>query len=183
MTDYTSTDDAMLLQLSQQDCDAEEELVRRYMRKVRICSRRFYLLGGDNDDLIQEGTVGLLAAVRSYNSSLGVSFNTYAEKCIVSKLIDATHFKGYSEYIFSDDLDIPESADEQADPEVLYLANEHRKEVVSQLGQKLSKFERSVLGLFLRGSSYSEIAAQLGKSNQSVYNAIQRVRIKLSELL
>ncbi len=182
--DYSLTEDPVLLRLCKEgDRLAEEELIRRYMRKVRICSRRFYLLGGDDEDLVQEGTIGLLNAVRSYEEGNGASFNTYAEKCILSRLIDAIHFKGYAAFESPEDMDLPEEISSGSDPEEIFLANEHMQELVSQLNEKLSKYERSVLELYLKGNSYTEIADTLGKTNPSIYNAVQRIRIKLSELI
>ena len=69
------------------DADAGNELVLRYRRLVKICIRPYFLAGGDSEDLLQEGMIGLLNAVRSFKPALGTSFNTYAEKCIKSRLI------------------------------------------------------------------------------------------------
>ena len=184
MMDYSiCSDQDLILGAHSGDRRAEEELLMRYRQKVRICARRFYLLGGDDEDLLQEGMIGLLNAVRSFNPALGTAFNTYAEKCIKSRLIDAAQFKGYVEFISSEDLVLEDSADEESNPETLLIKYEQYEEVVSQLRLKLSKYEASVLDLYLNGFSYPEIAERLGKSDRSIYNAIQRIRTKLSEFL
>ena len=183
MTDLKSLSDELLLDMSSHgDAYAEEELVRRYQSKVRICSRHFFLLGGNDEDLIQEGTLGLLKAIRTYESASGVQFNTYAEKCIYSRIVDCTRLKSYSEYILSDDVSVPDEADAHSDPEVILIENENFEEFYSDILEALSRYERSVLQLYLSGASFPEIAARLNHTDQSVYNAVQRIRSKLSEL-
>ena len=184
MMDFSMfSDQDLILKSHEGDRASEEELIKRYRQKVRICARRFYLLGGDDEDLLQEGMIGLLHAVRSYNPEMGASFNTFAEKCIKSRLIDAAQFKGYVEFISSEDLAMEDPADEDSNPETLLIKYEQYEEVVSQLRLKLSRYESSVLDLYLHGFTYPEIAKKLGKTDRSIYNAVQRIRMKLSEFL
>ena len=184
MTDYSSSDDASLLLLSSGgDREAEEELIRRYIRVVSLCARRFFLLGGEQEDLIQEGTIGLLNAIRSYKTEAGASFRTYAQKCISSKMIDISYSKGYKQFLSFEDVTIPETEDVIDDPEVSVIENERYEELVSQLKERLSGMEKTVLEEFLKGSSYAEIAEKLDRPSQSIYNAVQRVRAKLTALL
>ena len=83
MTDYAVLDDLTLQQLAANgDRDAEETLAERYLRLVRVCARPLFLAGGDSEDLIQEGTFGLLSAIRKYDPSDRSSFKTFAEHCI-----------------------------------------------------------------------------------------------------
>ena len=90
MIDYAGMDDTVLLKLaSDGDRDAEDALAARYLRLVRICSRPLFLAGGDSEDLIQEGTFGLLSAIRSYDPADGTMFKTYAEHCIRMRLLSA----------------------------------------------------------------------------------------------
>ena len=87
MENYIAMDDNKLQALSQLgDRRAEEQLVMRYSRVVRMCARPFFLAGGDAEDLMQEGMMGLLSAVREFNSSLNISFKTYAESCIKNQI-------------------------------------------------------------------------------------------------
>ena len=83
------TDEALCLQAASGDRIAEEALVMRYNRLVRICARPYFLAGGDSEDLIQEGMVGLLSAIRVYDPAKEASFRTYAEVCIKNRLISA----------------------------------------------------------------------------------------------
>ena len=174
------SDDELLLMSSSGDQDAEEELISRYKRKVSICARRFYLFGGDNDDLIQEGTIGLLKAIRTFNPEKGVSFSSYAEVCIRSKLLDAISFRKYTGFLSLDEPDLSDSSFSDNNPETLFIENEHYEEFVASLKDRLSAYERSVLDMYLQGMNYNELSDQLNKPVASVYNAIQRIRLKLS---
>ena len=184
MTDFSSEDDVSLLFLSSEgNRGAEEELIRRYTKLVRLCARRFFLLGGEQEDLIQEGTLGLLNAIRSYRPDAGASFRTYAQRCIIFRIMDISSSNGYKGFLSYEDMEIPETEEVNADPEIRFIENEHYEELLAQLKSQLSGMEAIVLDEFLKGSSYSEIASVLGKSNQSVYNAVQRIRAKLSALI
>ncbi|MDO5444475.1 MAG: sigma-70 family RNA polymerase sigma factor [Eubacteriales bacterium] len=173
-------DDELLLMSSSGDQDAEEELITRYKRKVSICARRFYLFGGDNDDLIQEGTIGLLKAIRTFDPGKGVSFSSYAEVCIRSKLLDAISFRKYSGFLSLDEPDLSDSSLCDNNPETLFIENEHYEEFVASLKDRLSAYERSVLDMYLQGMNYNELSEKLNKPVASVYNAVQRIRLKLS---
>ena len=184
MVDFEKlSDEELVLYSSRGDGAAESCLIKRYKQRVSLYARRFYLIGGDDEDLIQEGTIGLLAAVRTYNSGKGTAFSTYAYKCIRSKLIDAISFRKYSEYVSLDESEVFDSVVAENNPEALYIENEHYVELIDSLRSGLSSYELSVLNLFLNGESYTEIAARLRKSPQSVYNAVQRIRNKLSSIL
>ena len=181
MDEYKNYNDSELQEkFIQGDKLAEEVLVRRYMLKVRICAHKYYLLGGDNDDLIQEGTIGLIAAARTYDPESNATFNTYAEHCINSRLIDAVKRQIYRPYISTEELTLPADSEYTPDPEEQFIQEEQYRELLSEFSSVLSKFENQVFELFISGSSYSEIAGCLGKSSQSIYNAVQRIRQKLS---
>ena len=126
MTDYSSEDDVSLLSLSSEgNREAEEELIRRYTKLVRLCARRFFLLGGEQEDLIQEGTIGLLNAVRSYRPDAGASFRTYAQKCILFRIMDISSSNGYKAFLSYEDMEIPEIEEVNTDPEIRFIENEH----------------------------------------------------------
>ena len=175
---------------------AEEALAVRYNRLVRICARPYFLAGGDSEDLIQEGMMGLLAAIREYNSEKAVHFRTYAEVCIKNRLLSAvkaaardkhTPLNTYISFetpLFSGNGDhyAYGAADQlQEDPEAILLGREAFQERMRALEGQLSGFEASILRLYLNGLSYSEIAAEVNKSPKSVDNAVQRIRRKLAQ--
>ena len=175
------------------DSDTEEALVSEYSRLVRACARPYYLAGGDSEDLIQEGMLGLLSAVRTFDPSKGVKFSTYAEFCIKRSIYSAIRSAaGYkhtplNSYISLESPQLDENNTQSArflrDPEDFVIARESAVEVERLLYGALSRFESVVLQLYLEGMSYKDMAARLGKSNKSVDNAVQRIRKKLAQIL
>jgi len=175
------------------DSDTEEALVSEYSQLVRACARPYYLAGGDSEDLIQEGMLGLLSAVRTFDPSKGVKFSTYAEFCIKRSIYSAIRSAaGYkhtplNSYISLESPQLDENNTQSArflrDPEDFVIARESAVEVERLLYGALSRFESVVLQLYLEGMSYKDMAARLGKSNKSVDNAVQRIRKKLAQIL
>jgi len=177
-------------------CDrmAEEILVVRYYRLVRICCRPFFLAGGDHEDLLQEGFVGLLSAIREYDASMDTAFSTYAEVCIRNRLFSAIKAAQRNKHAPLND-SVPFEAPFfernpdrllhpishlQTNPEDLIISRENLRERMDQLSGQLSDFEANILSLYLSGLSYSEMGNQIGKSTKSVDNAVQRIRRKLA---
>ncbi|MBU5627217.1 sigma-70 family RNA polymerase sigma factor [Oscillibacter sp. MSJ-2] len=174
--------------------EAEEILVTRYNRLVRTCARPYFLIGGDSEDLTQEGMVGLIKAVREYDGAKEASFRTFAEICIRNRLYSvlraATRDK-HSPLNQSVPLDTPffESNSytaatrnmAQRNPEEYIIDREHAESVLSGVRKQLSEFETKILGYYLDGLSCREIAESVGKSPKSVDNAVQRVRRKVAQ--
>ncbi len=170
---------------------AEEALVGRYGRLVRACARPLFLAGGDSEDLFQEGMLGLLHAVRTYDPGREASFRTYAELCIRSRLYSAVRaalgskhsplnhsvsfepplFDGTNAYLFSS----------EESPEDVIIGREELRERLDALKGQLSEFEANILTPYLSGLSCGEIAGQLGRSPKAVDNAIQRIRRKVAK--
>ena len=189
-------DEALCTLAASGDRIAEEALVMRYHRLVRICARPYFLAGGDSEDLIQEGMVGLLAAIREYDSGKAASFRTFAEVCIKNRLISVikaaardkhiplNNYVSFETPLFSGNGDhyAYGAADQlQEDPEAILLGREAFQERMRALEGQLSGFEASILRLYLNRLSYSEIAAEVNKSPKSVDNAVQRIRRKLAQ--
>lgn len=182
------SDEALCLSAAQNAAQAETELVRRYGWLVRACARPLFLAGGDSEDLIQEGMLGLLTAIRGFDPGRDAAFRTYAEICIRSRLLTAVRsaqggkhaplnhsisyepplFDGTNAYLFS-------SAES---PEDVVIGREELKERLEALKGRLSKFEAQILPPYLSGLSCAEIAQRVGRSQKSVDNAIQRIRRK-----
>ena len=173
------------------DNNAEECLAARYSRLVRACARPYFLAGGDSEDLLQEGMIGLLSAIRGFDPGREANFQTYAEVCIRNRLLSAVRTAGREKH---DPLnssvsleiplydDIPEPYPNRQplaeSPEEMLIGREEWKGRLTALRAMLSGFERTVLRLYLDGLSYAEIAAQTGKPLKSVDNAVQRIRRK-----
>ena len=201
MIEYAELEDSALQKLAAYgDSYAEEELVSRYMRLVRICARPLFLAGGESEDLIQEGMFGLLSAVRQYNNEHNASFKTFAEWCIRNRLRSAVKSASSLKHdplnnrvplesILSDESQTQAVACAelfQKSPEEQVLARENKKyteQLYLSLVSMLSKYEKAVLTYYLEGLSYKEIAKLTGKGDKAVDNAIQRIRRKTAQML
>lgn len=162
--------------------NAEEELVKRYFRPVRMYARPYFLAGGDSEDLIQEAMFGLLKAIREFDSRCDARFRTFAEVCIRNRIRSAVTNATRSKHAPLND-SIPFESPMLgigASPEELYISREEETERLARLGKQLSPLERKVLQLFLLGLSYQEISKQVGRSMKSVDNAVQRIRRKVA---
>lgn len=162
--------------------DAEEALVKRYLRMVRMCARPYFLAGGDSEDLIQEATFGLLKAIREFEPGHDAAFKTFAEVCIRNRIRSAVATASRSKHAPLNN-SIPFESPmlgSGASPEELYISREEEAERLTMLAQKLSPLERSIMALFLHGLSYREISEQVGRPVKSVDNAIQRIRRKVA---
>ena len=196
--DYMSTrsDEALCALATSGDRIAEEVLVKRYSRLVRVCSRPFFLVGGDSEDLIQEGMLGLLSAIRAYRSGdNAASFRTFAEVCIKNRLVSAVKSAAsgkhtpLNSYISFETPSFDEIADYSSDssselsrnnPEDVLINREELQEILDTAKNQLSGFEAKILSFYLEGLSYQEIAVQIHRSPKSVDNAVQRIRRKLA---
>ena len=175
---------------------ARDELMRRYQGFVRLKASSYFIAGGEADDLIQEGLVGLYKAVRDFRSDKDTSFRSFAELCITRQIITAiktaTRFKHapLNTYVsFShtpagqDDGDctlgdaLPGPAVD--DPVVCVISTEELQSLVFCLGTALSPLESDALRLYLEGNSYEEMAEGLGCDTKTIDNALQRVKRKV----
>ena len=178
-----------LLSLAKTDADAVEELLNLYKPLVSKISRRYFLISGGDDDLIQEGMIGLYKAIKNFDETKDASFKTFATLCItrqINSLIRREHSQKNDIFLdlFGSDiienLDIPTNRE---NPEQNAISNQNLEYIKSQIKLLLSDFEERVLSLYLDGYSYSQIADECGVSKKSVDNALARLRLKLSHLL
>ena len=175
---------------------AEETLVTRYTRLVRTCARPFFLAGGDSEDLIQEGMVALIKAVREFAPDKVATFRTFAEICIRNRLYSVLRASARDKHKAlnqSISLDTPDfdsnsytsgtSSLAQRDPEDFLIDREHTAALLAGVRKQLSEFEAKILGYYLDGLSCREIADTVGKPPKSVDNAVQRIRRKVAQHL
>ena len=184
------TDEELCVTVASGNSAAESELVGRYGQLVRACARPLFLAGGDAEDLIQEGMLGLLTAIRSFDPKRDATFRTFAEICIRSRLYTAiraaqgdkhsplNHSVSFEPPLFDGANVLLFSSVES--PEDVIIGREELKERLDALKGQLSEFEASILPPYLNGLSCGEIAVRLGKSQKSVDNAIQRIRRKMA---
>ncbi|MCI5564011.1 MAG: sigma-70 family RNA polymerase sigma factor [Intestinimonas massiliensis] len=197
-TQNPTADEALCSLAASGDRIAEEALVMRYNRLVRVCARPYFLAGGDSEDLIQEGMVGLLNAIREYVPGKGSSFRTYAETCIRNRILSAiraaardkhtplNHYVSYETPLLDGNTDsypLSASRQPQQNPEDMLISREERRERLGTLKGQLSGFEAQILDLYLRGLSYVEIASEVDRSPKAVDNAVQRIRRKVAQHL
>ncbi len=163
---------------------AEEVLVLRYNRLVRICARPYFLTGGDSEDLIQEAMFGLLKAIREFDPERDASFRTFAEVCIRNRIRSViTAAAGGKHMPLNNSVPMEALPDIVSSPEESLIDREEDSERLRQLKNRLSPLEKSILPLYLAGLTYEEIGHQLGRQSKSVDNAIQRIRHKGRELI
>lgn len=183
------SDEALCAAAAAGDRRAEEALVTRYHRLVRVITRPYFLAGGDSDDLIQEGMMGLIKAVREFNCSKEASFRTFAEVCIRNRVFSALRAAAREKHSplnqsisfetpFFDSGAGAALTGRSADPEELYILRENAERDLFQINQQLSPLERRVLSLYLDGMTCAEMAKRLGRPVKSVENAVQRIRRK-----
>ena len=193
---YEATDEVLAALAAEGNRAAEELLVSRFHQLVRACARPFFLVGGDSEDLIQEGMVGLIKAFREYTPEREASFRTYAEICIRSRLYSVLRAAARDKHQplnQSVSLDTPDfdsnsytsgtSNLAQRNPEDSLIDKEHTAALLSGVRKQLSEFEAKILGYYLDGLSCREIAETVGKSPKSVDNAVQRIRRKVAQHL
>jgi len=196
MKDYTSLSEENLIKLVQSgDNDAGSELSLRYRPLIKKCTRPYFLVGGDEEDLIQEGMMGLINSMQTYSGDRGCTFRSYAEVCIKRRILSAikaaNRFKHMPlnsrlslEDIYSDDDDSGAFiADDRYNltPEQMIIREEEMESLRTLCSSLLSTLERKVLDLYLDGLSYEEIAKGVDKPVKSVDAALQRIKKKLAD--
>lgn len=192
MLNYPDLSDAELHALYLRgDAEAGNALVLRYRRLVKACTRPFFLSGGDSEDLLQEGMIGLLSAIREFDPDGGSSFRAFAELCIRRRVISAARSASRQKHApLNDGLSLEQlrSGESQhildqlsaRSPEELVLDRTWADEYLAACSRYLSDFENRILMDYLRGLSYAEMAQRCGRSEKSIDNAIQRIRKKLA---
>lgn len=198
---YAGMTDCELIQLIQQDDhDAMEYLLEKYKNVVRKKANTLFLIGGDKDDLIQEGMIGLYKAIRDFDSSVNDNFYSFAELCISRQIYTAIKLSNrkknspLNDYVSFDTPAFGENSGENSslldiffannrNPEELVIDKESTSMLQYELERHLSSFERDVFALYLSGMNYQEIAKELGREPKSVDNAIQRMKSKLTAVL
>jgi RNA polymerase sporulation-specific sigma factor len=190
-------EDLRLVLLARNGDDAAlDALVRRYTGFVRLKASSYFIAGGEADDLIQEGLIGLYKAVRDFRSDKDTSFRSFAELCITRQIITAiktaTRFKHAPLNTYVSFSHTPAGQDDSDctlgdalpgpgvdDPAVCVISTEELQSLVFCLGTGLSPLESDALRLYLEGNSYEEMAEELGCDTKTIDNALQRVKRKV----
>lgn len=201
MSKYEIVADERLVEMFRAgDSGAMDYIMVKYKTMVRKKARAMYLLGGENEDLIQEGMIGLIKAVRDYEPSKDASFSSFAELCVSRQMysaIEASKRKKHlplNSYIsLYEEQDAEQEgngtvlidtiqSDKVSDPEALFFGREYAEAFMERLKELLSPLENRVLYLHLMGTDYRAIAELLGKSPKSIDNALQRIKSKAEKM-
>ncbi len=195
-------EDGFLIALAKQGhADAYDRIVRRYYGFVRLKASSYFLAGGDSDDLIQEGLVGLYKAVRDYRTDRESSFRNFAELCITRQIITAVKtatrnkHTPLNQYVSFSSAPAGAGADSEStldeilpgpsvhDPVNQVISSEELRALVACISTALSELESRVLALYLDGHSYEDVGQRLGCDCKTVDNALQRVKRKVGSHL
>lgn len=197
MSDRPKTDEEIAYMASKGDVGATDYLLNKYRNAVLTAARRYFLIGADKEDIIQEGMIGLFKAVRDYRHDTDASFATFANLCINRQIITAiksatrkkhlplNSYVSLSNTVYDDDTEttledtLPNQFEKS--PEDIFINKEKYTKTEKMIFSVLSKFEASVLMQYLDGKSYSDIASALGKSEKSIDNALQRIKKKIEK--
>ncbi|MBQ6554661.1 MAG: RNA polymerase sporulation sigma factor SigH [Firmicutes bacterium] len=199
-TRYKALEDGELIEkIKTGDMLAQESLIDRYKKVVRIKARGYYIMGGDTEDIIQEGMIGLYKAIRDFDAEKQVNFYSFAVLCITRQINTAIKSANRQKHIpLNSSLSLDRSVYEENDdftyletlanseitnPENLVISNENKSMLEKKIGDSLSDLEKQVLSLYLRGKSYAEIAGIIGKDEKSIDNALQRIKKKIIKIL
>lgn len=188
-------DEELIQKLRQGQDDIMDYILEKYKPLVRKRTNAMYLIGGENEDLIQEGMIGLFKAIRDYRSDRDSGFYHFAELCINRQLYTALEASNrikhmpLNSYVSLSDREGEESLQVSGEmlgrsrsPEQMVIEQEVLDEFTKKLKGRLSKLESRVLGLYLDGENYIQIAEVLEKSPKSVDNTLQRIRQKIRQL-
>ena len=188
------TDEELVMKFKSGEEQAMDFIMNKYKKTVRNKAKALYLMGGDEDDLIQEGMIGLFKAVMDYKPDKEATFSTFANLCISRQMYSAIEaslrkkhqpLNSYISFYEGDRDDehgtLAESdlSSEDSNPELLLIAKENEDIMRNNIAKLLSPLENEVMGLFLDGLDYREIAEKLGRTPKSVDNAIQRIKNKM----
>ncbi|MCR4929217.1 MAG: sigma-70 family RNA polymerase sigma factor [Lachnospiraceae bacterium] len=200
--DLSLMQDEELVRLSRSDSKAMDYLLNKYKGVVLSCSKSLFILGGDNQDLVQEGMIGLFKAIRDFDEHKNIKFSTFAQICVKRNIYtaitnsnspkneplnkglsishtDSSDDDDYFKNLSTDDLGLSEIYN----PEDNVINKEKYDEIIDFMSKELSKLEYQVMDLYIIGLTTSEIAKVLGKNEKTTDNAFQRAKNKIRKFL
>lgn len=181
------SDEELIFRLRQGETDISDYLMEKYKEFVRKKARTMFLIGGETDDLIQEGMIGLFKAIQNYQPDRDTSFQTFANLCIDRQLCSAVQYSNrqkhlpLNSYVSLSDENESEHLEGSwsEDPETIMIDQESVRNLELEIAKALSPMENKVLNYYLRGYGYVKIAEIMGKTPKSIDNALQRIRGKV----
>ena len=194
-------DEQLIKKLRAGESDIMDFIMVKYKSMVRKKARAMYLLGGENEDLIQEGMIGLIKAVRDFDESQGASFFSFAELCVSRQMYTAIEASKRKKHLpLNSYVSLYEESETEGEgkrlalidtiepeqennPEALYFGKEYTEALIENLKENLSTLENYVLYLHIMGTDYKTIAELLDKSPKAIDNALQRIKNKAEKML
>ena len=198
--DYT--DEELIVMLRDGDDAVTDFIMNKYKNLVRSKAKSMFLIGGEEDDMIQEGMIGLFKAIRDYDAGRDASFFTFADLCISRQMYNAVQASGRKKHgplnsyisLYAETGENGDGAEgvplletladiTEDSPEKLLIDKENYERLLSKIEDALSPLETQVLDLYLTGMSYVQIAKVLGRDEKSTDNALNRIKTKVKRLL
>lgn len=197
------SDEELMIRLRDGETDIMDFIMNKYKNLVKSKAQSMYILGADNDDLIQEGMIGLFKAVRDFDSGRDASFFTFADLCISRQMYTAVQASRRKKHIplntyvslYATARENPERSEDdmalvnmlalksEQSPEEMLIDKENVEQLEKTIEKELSGFEKQVLDLYLTGMRYTQIAKVLGRDEKSTDNALQRIKTKLKKAI
>ena len=185
------SDEELIARLRDGETIIEDYLMEKYKGLVRQKARAMFLIGGDTDDLIQEGMIGLFKAVRDFQPGREATFATFARMCIDRQIYSAIQNSNRQKHLPLNYYVSLNQEDESSpiwelsveNPEEIIIDQETTRDLQQKISDYLSPMENKVLDLYLKGEGYVEIGRILGKSPKAIDNALQRIRAKIREVI
>ena len=188
-----TTDEELIDRIRQGESQITDYIMEKYKNLVRKKAKSMYILGADNDDLIQEGMIGLFKAVRDYDAGRDASFYTFADLCVSRQMYNAVQASRREKHaplnsyisLYEDMAETEEdgamelASNIETNPEQIFIDKENVAQIEAIIEKELSSFEKQVLDLYITGMAYSQIAKVLGRDEKSTDNALQRLKTKL----
>lgn len=192
-----TTDEELIDRIRQGESQITDYIMEKYKNLVRKKAKSMYILGADNDDLIQEGMIGLFKAVRDYDAGRDASFYTFADLCVSRQMYNAVQASRREKHaplnsyisLYEDMAETEEdgamelvnviASNIETNPEQIFIDKENVAQIDAIIEKELSSFEKQVLDLYITGMAYSQIAKVLGRDEKSTDNALQRLKTKL----
>ena len=189
------TDEEMVKMAQEGSVTAEEYLIKKYKDLVKKKSSTYFIVGGDKEDVIQEGMIGIFKAIRGFDEEKEASFKTFAEICINRQIISAIRNSNLQKHqILNESISLSSDNDPEGeqktleerlpsnksdDPETLMLMKEIGQYLKEESHEIFSSLEQKVWDRMLQGKTYQEIAAELDKAPKAIDNAMQRIKKKI----
>lgn len=181
------SDEELIARLREGENSISDYLMEKYKGMVRQKARAMFLIGGDTDDLIQEGMIGLFKAVQDFKPQREASFQTFARLCVDRQIYNAIQtsrrqkHQPLNSYVSLSTEEVREHEEEllTENPESIVIDKENTRALKERIRKQLSAMENQVLDYYLEGEGYVKIAELLGKSPKAIDNALQRIRAKI----